>query len=156
MMPNDIPIFMYHGHADNVFTVAWSPNGISIASGSRDKTIQIWSAQTGKVSCMYRGHSSYLLSVAWSPDGTYIASGDSGGIVQVWEANTGRNIVSYHGHTRFVRSIAWSPDSSHIVSGGDFGDSTAQVWAAFSGNLVYTHKQQYRIFGVSWLSLIHI
>src|SRR6266566_9234946 len=117
MMPIEIPTFMYHGHDDNVFTVAWSPDSTS---------------------------------VAWSPDGAYVASGDTGGIIQVWEANTGRNIVSYHGHTRFVRSIAWSPDSSHIASGADFGDNTAQIWAAFSGNRVYTHKQQYRIFGVAW------
>ena len=141
---------MYHGHDDNVFAVAWSPDRASIASGSRDKTIHIWNALTGKVYCIYRDHASYLLSVAWSPDGKYIASGDSGGVVQVWEADTGRNIVSYHGHTRFVRSIAWSPDCSHIASAGDFGDSTVQIWDAFSGHLVYTHKQQYRIFGVSW------
>ncbi len=38
----------------------------------------------------------------------------------------------------------------HIASGGDFGDSTVQIWAALSGNLLYTHKQQYRIFGVAW------
>src|SRR6266487_6041987 len=127
-----------------------SCRGTSIASGSRDKTVRIWNANTGEDSRTYRGHASYLLSVAWSPDGTYIASGDTGGIVQVWEANTGRNVVTYQGHTRFVRSIAWSPDGSHIASGGDFGDSTVQIWAAFSGNLVYTHKQQYRIFGVAW------
>ena len=152
MMPIDTPVFMYHGHSDNVFAVAWSPGGTSIASGSRDKTVRIWNAHTGEDSRTYRGHASYLLSVAWSPDGKYIASGDTGGIVQVWEANTGRSLVTYHGHTRFVRCIAWSPDSSHIASGGDFGDSTVQIWAAFSGNLVYTHKQQYRILGIAWSS----
>ena len=141
MMPIEIPIFMYHGHVDNVFAVAWSPDSASIASGSRDKTVSIWNALTGKVSCIYRGHSSYLLSVAWSPNGNYIASGDTSGVVQVWEANTGRNIVSYHGHKRFVRSISWSPDGSFIASGGDFGDNTVQIWAALSGKLVYTHRQ---------------
>ena len=49
MMPTEIPIFMYHGHDDNVFAVAWSPDSASIASGSRDKTIHIWNALTGKV-----------------------------------------------------------------------------------------------------------
>src|SRR5690242_13804444 len=150
MIPIETPLFQYHGHTDNVFAVAWSPDSSSIASGSRDKTVHIWNPQTGQVHCIYQGHAAYLLRVAWPPDGSDIASGDTNGVVQVWEASTGKNIVSYHGHARFVRSIAWSPDSSRIASGGDFGDSTVQIWNAYNGNCLYTHKQQYRIFGVSW------
>ncbi len=142
---------IYRGHSDNVFTVAWSPDGKYIASGSRDKTVRVWDVATGEDYFIYRGHNKCVLSAAWSPGhGAYIASGDTGGIVQVWEAFTGSSIVSYHGHTRFVRSVAWSPDGRYIASGGDYGDSTAQVWQAFTGKQIYTHDQQYRIFSVAW------
>ena len=97
--------FTYHGHSDKVFAVAWSPDGVSIASASRDNSVQIWNANTGEVTYTFYGHTSCLLSVAWSPDGKYIGSGSTDGIVQVWEATTGNNVVTYRGHARFVRGI---------------------------------------------------
>ena len=56
----------------------------------------------------------------------------------------------YSGHKRFVRSVSWSPDGRYIASGGDFGDSTMQVWEAFSGNIKYVHQDQNRIFVAPW------
>ena len=142
---------IYRNHSDNVFSVAWSPGGKYIASGSRDKTVRVWDAATGEDYYIYRGHNKCVLSVACSPgDGAYIASSDTGGIVQVWEAFTGSTIVSYRGHTRFVRSVAWSADGQYIASAGDYGDNTVQVWQAFSGKQIYVHDCQYRIFSVAW------
>jgi len=142
---------IYRNHSDNVFSLAWSPDGKYIASGSRDKTVRIWDVATGEDYYIYRGHNKCVLSVAWSPgDGAYIASGDTAGIVQVWEAFTGSSIVSYHGHTRFVRSVSWSLNGQYIASGGDYGDSTVQVWQAFTGDRIYIHDRQYRIFSVAW------
>ena len=141
---------IYQGHSDNVFAVAWSPDGQYIASGSKDTTVHIWHAATAKPEYVFRGHTHCLLSVAWSPDGQRIASGCTSGLVLVWNAFTGEEIVAYHGHTRFVRSLSWSPDGRYIVSGGDFGDSTIQVWNAVTGQASYTRSQQYRNFAVSW------
>ena len=49
-------VTQYHGHSDNVFAVAWSPGGEAIASGSRDRTVQVWHPLTGQTTTMYRGH----------------------------------------------------------------------------------------------------
>ena len=84
---------------------------------------------------------------------------DTEGIAHVWNvgAPCAENpfeeqvtLVTYRGHTRFVRSIAWSHDGKYIASGGDYGDNTVQVWEACSGNHIYTHSSQYRIFAVVW------
>jgi WD40 repeat protein len=150
---------IYCGHSDNVFAVSWAPDGVSIASGSRDTTVRVWNAATGEDHYIYRGHHTCVLSVAWSPDGRYIASGDTEGIVHIWNAGAPSaenpfeeqvTLVTYRGHARFVRSIAWSPDGKYIASGGDYGDNTVQVWEASSGNHIYTHSSQYRIFAVVW------
>lgn len=76
----------YHGHSDDVYAVAWSPDGARIASASYDHTVQVWDAATGKTLYTYRGHSHWLESVAWSPDGRRIASGSKDKTVQVWQA----------------------------------------------------------------------
>src|SRR5215471_16847494 len=115
---------IYRGHSDNVFAVAWAPDGVSLASGSRDATVRVWNAATGKDSYIYRGHHSCVLSLAWSPGGRYIASGDTAGMVHVWNVSTPfadnraeeqETLVTYCGHTRFVRSIVWSPDGKYIA-----------------------------------------
>ena len=82
-------IHVYRGHTDRVTSVAWSPDGNYIASGSLDKTVQIWNAKTGEHSYTYRGHSAAVNAVAWSPDGSSIASGSLDQTVQVWNAMTG-------------------------------------------------------------------
>jgi WD40 repeat protein len=68
-----------------VNAVAWSPDGKRIASGSQDKTVQVWDASSSNTLLTYRGHSyAAVSSVGWSPDGKRIASGSWDGTVQVW------------------------------------------------------------------------
>jgi HEAT repeat protein len=79
-------LFTYRGHTSEIESVAWSPDGKRIASGSADNTVQVWDATTGSQLLTYRGHTNRVESVAWSPDGTRIASGNADTTVQVWEA----------------------------------------------------------------------
>ena len=75
------------GHKGPVLSVAFSPDGRHIVSGSRDDTIQVWDAQTGaQVGNPLQGHTSSVSSVAFSPDGRHIVSGSRDDTIQVWDA----------------------------------------------------------------------
>src|SRR5712692_3845768 len=68
-------LLTYSGHSDAVLSLAWSPNGKYLASGSNDTTVQVWNATTGKRTLIYHGHKTGVTTISWSPDGSRIASG---------------------------------------------------------------------------------
>ena len=72
------------GHSSIVLSVAWSPDGTKIASGSNDNTVRVWDAATGKLLRTLKGHSASVYAVVWSPDGTKIASGSYDKTVIIW------------------------------------------------------------------------
>ncbi|KAJ7436685.1 hypothetical protein B0H11DRAFT_2256016 [Mycena galericulata] len=114
------------GHTDLVWSVAFSPDGTRIASGSDDTTIRVWDAVTGQQVEALVGHAA-VLSVAFSPDGMCIASGSRDQTIRVWDAATGQQVgKALAGHTNSVRSVAFSPDGMRIVSGSE----NIRVWDA--------------------------
>ena len=124
------------GHAEGVTSVAFSPDGKYIVSGSEDKNIRMWDAQTGKlVAAPFEGHTGSVTSVAFSPDGNYIVSGSSDSTIRMWDAQTGRLVSDpFEGHTTTVTSVAFSPDGKYIVSG--LGNKTIRMWDARMEQLV--------------------
>ncbi|KAL0947881.1 hypothetical protein HGRIS_010516 [Hohenbuehelia grisea] len=129
------PILHLHGHLEEVTSVAFSPNGTRIASGSADKTIRVWDASTGDLTMQpFEGHSAGVRAVAFSPDGTRIASGSADKTIRVWDASTGDlTMQPFEGHSARVRAVAFSPDGTRIASGSD--DKTIRVWDASTGDL---------------------
>jgi WD40 repeat protein len=73
------------GHTDKVTSIAFSPDGEMLASGSDDKTIKLWDLQTGQEIVTLYGHSSYVESVAFSPDSKTLVSGGYDKTVKVWQ-----------------------------------------------------------------------
>jgi WD40 repeat protein len=68
--------------------VAFSPDGKRIVSGSRDKTVRLWDAQTGQpIGQPLQGHGESVNSVAFSPDGKRIVSGSTDKTVRLWDAS---------------------------------------------------------------------
>jgi WD40 repeat protein len=74
----------FRGHADFVISVAFSPDGQMLASGSYDKTIKLWDVQSGQEVRTFRGHTDLVTSVAFSPDGRLLASASQDGTVRLW------------------------------------------------------------------------
>ena len=102
------------GHSHSVESVAFSPDGSTLASGGWD--IKLWNAQTGDL-INTLGHDSSVWSVAFSPDGSRLASGSSDKTIKLWNAQTGDLINTLKGHDSSVLSVAFSPDGSRLASG---------------------------------------
>ncbi|MDQ2717290.1 MAG: WD40 repeat domain-containing serine/threonine-protein kinase [Chloroflexota bacterium] len=123
--------FVYHGHErflNTVFTIAWSPDNLYIASAGKDGGVHVWDANTGEPVYTYEGHSSWVYAIAWSPDRKYLASAGIDKKIVVWEATTGHELIRYHGHKSTVIALAWSPDGRRIVSSNM--DGGVLVWYA--------------------------
>jgi serine/threonine protein kinase/Tol biopolymer transport system component len=148
-LPLGTTLYIYRGHAYEVYAVAWSPDGKRIASGSRDGTVQVWDVANGGHVYTYAGHANPVLSVAWSPDGKRIASTSSDKTVQIWNAADGSNAYTYKGHTDVVWSVAWSPDGKRVASASD--DKTVQVWNTTDGSQIYTYTgHSNAVCSVAW------
>ena len=79
------PLRTLTGHTDIVYSIAFSPDGNILASGSRDNTIRLWDASNGAHLHTLTGHTVAVLSVAFSPDSNVLASGSEDGAVRVWD-----------------------------------------------------------------------
>ena len=127
-----------NGHAGVVNSVAFSPDGKRLVTGSHDKTAKVWDAQTGKEIFTCKGHTSAVLSVSISPDGRRIATGSEDKTARLWDAQTGKALLTLNGHAGVVKSVTFSPDSKRLVTGS--WDHTAKVWNAITGQELFTLK----------------
>ena len=124
------------GHAEEVWAVAFSADGKTLASGGDDATVKLWDVPTGKEKQTLTGHKYKVTSVAFSPDGKMLASGSEDYTVKVWDVASG-GLKQTLNHDYQVTAIAFSPDGASLAT------------AVYSGNVLlwdaqtWTRKQEF-------------
>jgi WD40 repeat protein len=121
-------------HAFGVRSVAISPDGKTIASGSQKGTIRLWDAATGRELKVLTGHTAGVDGLAFSPDGKLLASSSWDHSARLWEVATGRVVHNLAGHQSDVNSVAFSKDGKLLITAS--GDGTARVWDVSGGQNV--------------------
>ena len=124
------------GHKNSVSSVAISPDGQTLASGSADSTIKLWNLKTGALLHTLTGHKYSVVSVAISPDGLTLASGSYDKTIKLWNLKTGALLHTLTGHEDHVSSVAISPDGLTLASGSY--DKTIKLWNLKTGALLRT------------------
>jgi len=108
------------GHAGWIYSVAYSPDGKLLASGSSDQTVKLWDVATGTELRSFRGHTYNVESIAFSRDGKFLVSLGGGNDIKVWNVLAGTLTQSIK-PPAYTNSIAISPDGRTIAGGDNRG-----------------------------------
>ena len=119
------------GHTDDLWSIAFSPDGNTLATGSEDNTIRLWDFATGTIKHVLIGHTSDVLRIVFSPDGTTLVSMSLDDTIRTWDVATGTIKHTLIGRTSILRSIDLNPIGNTIVSGST--DDTIRLWDVATG-----------------------
>ena len=129
------------GATNLVWSVAFSPDGQMLASGSEDHIIRLWRLATGECVQHLQGHDRRIWSVAFSHDNLLASSSDDH-TVKLWDVSSGTCLRTLEGHLNWVNSVAFSPNGKILASGG--GDSTVRIWDVSTGQCLQVLEEHTR------------
>jgi len=121
-----LPLRALRGHEGEVTCVSFSPDGQTLASGSRDHAVRLWQVGSGQALLVLHGHKRALSSVSFSPDGRTLASGAHDQTVRLWQVGSGQALLVLRGHESEGTSVSFSPDGQTLASGAH--DQTVRLW----------------------------
>jgi WD40 repeat protein len=130
-------------HAGAAYSLSFSPDGKTLASGSRDGTVKLWDVASGKLAATLQGHPGSVWALAFSPDGRVLVAGSGrfdpkrqqyvSGELKVWDVAKRHLKETVEGHAKMVNAVAFSPNGKLLVSASD--DSSVKLWNVAEGTL---------------------
>ena len=118
-------------HNEDVRTVAYSPQGDTIAIGCSDGTVRLWDTATGDCRYIFIGDISYIYCVAYSPNGHQVASGDLNKNIRLWSTESGECLRTLSGHFESVSILSYSLRGDLLASASF--DKSVRVWDTATG-----------------------
>jgi WD40 repeat protein len=128
-----IETFLHHDPGQDVYSVAFAPDGSTIATGSIDGSLSLWD-RAARTRTSVEAHDGGVRSVAFAGDGRYLVSGGEDGRVTFWEVAGGRfePLATADGHSALITSVAVTPDGGLVASGGY--DGRVVLWNPATGD----------------------
>jgi WD40 repeat protein len=116
----------FSGHKGPVTTIAFSPRGERVASGSTDATVQLWNPADGQKIRGLKGSSEARAGLVYSPDGRHLLASSPDNSVRIWDLEKGTELPPLRGHKSSVWSIAFSPSGTRLATAGL--DRMVRLW----------------------------
>ena len=121
-----------------VTTLAFSPDGKTLASTSFYGIILLWDVETGQIRHSLSAHTASIAVLAFSPDNQTLASGgywnlDAERTICIWDTHTGQLLTAVEGHTDPIFALAFSSDGQILASAG--WDNAIRMWHPRTGQL---------------------
>ncbi|MFN3149077.1 c-type cytochrome domain-containing protein [Bremerella sp.] len=122
-------------HTDWVTSIAFSPDGVLLASADRSNGLFVWEAETAREYMNLQGHKEGINAVSWQPDSNVLASASADNDVKLWAMIDGKNIKSFGAHGGGAEWVSYTHDGRLVTAGRD---KVAKVWAGDGKELAKT------------------